>query len=104
MAPHRSFGRQRRKNNSAEETPWWICAFIGVLIAIGLWGIFVSGPPARRLAQQASEEQMAAENSAFCERFGMRRSSPEYVECLIELDNLRRAHDQRRAQETLGVF
>jgi len=81
--------------------PW-----IAALFAAGtlLYLVAVAGPAARALAEQHRLEEIAAENRAFCEQFGMPPGSAEHLQCAEALMEIRAKHDMRRAEEMQGIL
>jgi hypothetical protein len=71
---------------------------IAVLVAFGLYGVFVTGPEMRAVAQANLERTLADENRAFCEKFGMRDGTNEFAACSQELAFIRKAQSERDSQ------
>ncbi|OSI79113.1 hypothetical protein BSZ21_01675 [Bradyrhizobium canariense] len=55
--------------------------FLGAMVACGLYAAFIATPEMRAAAQQQLVEALTDENRSFCERFGMRVGSNEFVAC-----------------------
>ena len=68
---------------------------IAVLMALGLYAIFVTGPAIRAVAQTNLDRTLADENRAFCEKFGMRVGTSEFVACSQELTVIRTKQTDR---------
>lgn len=68
---------------------------IVVLMAFGLYAIFVTGPAMRAVAQQNLDRTLASENRAFCEKFGMGVGTSEFVACSHELTVIREKQTDR---------
>jgi hypothetical protein len=68
---------------------------IVVLMAFGLYAIFVTGPAMRAVAQANLDRALADENRAFCEKFGMRVGTSEFVACSQELTVIRTKQTDR---------
>jgi hypothetical protein len=68
---------------------------IAVLFAFGLYAVFVTGPAMRAVAQADLDRTLADENQAFCEKFGMRAGSSEFVACSQELTVIRKKQADR---------
>lgn len=68
---------------------------IAVLVALGLYAIFVTGPAMRAVAQANLDRTLANENQAFCEKFGMRAGTSEFVACSQELTDIRKKQADR---------
>lgn len=68
---------------------------IVLAMALGLYAIFVTGPAMRAVAQANLERTLADENRAFCEKFGMRVGTSEFVACSQELTVIRTKQTDR---------
>jgi hypothetical protein len=66
-----------------------------ILMAFGLYAIFVTGPAMRAVAQANLDRTLADENRAFCEKFGMRVETSEFVACSQELTVIRKKQIDR---------
>ena len=82
--------------------------FVGVVIAVSLTAF---GSMLLRHASQtrlAVEAQMAmeidGENRTVCRKFGMGPESVSHVECIHELTEIRKRHEQRIASEAIGAL
>jgi len=69
-----------------------------VMVAIGLYAIFVTGPATRTIAQENLDRTLADENRAFCEKFGMRVGTREFVACGQELSVIRKNQADRDSE------
>jgi hypothetical protein len=72
-----------------------ISLFIAGMVAYGLSVACVTGPAMHAAAQQQLAQTIADESRAFCERFGMRAGSSEFVVCSQELAIVRRKQTDR---------
>jgi hypothetical protein len=78
--------------------------FVAVMVAYGLSVVFVTGPATRAAAQQRLAQAIADENRAFCERFGMRVESSEFVRCNKELAIVRQKQTDRDNEAAQGIL
>ncbi len=69
-----------------------------VLMAFGLYAVLVAGPAMRATAQESLDRTLADENRAFCEKFGMRVGTSEFVACSQELTVIRNNQAERDSQ------
>jgi len=77
---------------------------IAALLACGLYAVFVTGPSMRANAQAQLTQSIAEETRGFCEKFGMRAGSAEYVDCSRELATVRERQAQRIRAADQGVL
>ena len=75
-----------------------LCAFT-VLVIAGLPRMI----EARHLAEDQRARDIAAENKAYCEKWGMRAGSREFMGCMLDLQDIR-AEDEQRIAGDLGGF
>ncbi len=71
---------------------------IVVLAVFGLYAILVTGPAMRAVAQTNLDSTLANENRAFCEKFGMRVGSSEFVACGEALADIRKKQTDRDSE------
>jgi len=74
------------------------------LMAIGLWAALIEGPSMRAAAQARFDREIAAENLAFCEKFGMRSGTSEFLACARELAIVRERQVSRDHADELGIL
>jgi hypothetical protein len=77
--------------------------FIAMMVAFGLYAVFVTGPNMRAAAQQQLTGITADENAAFCGKFGMRVQSSEFVACGQELAIVRQKQADRDSEAAEGL-
>ena len=63
--------------------------------ACGLYKAYQVGRDMRAMAQEQLEHTLADEDHGFCERFGMRAGSADYVACCRELSVIRQKQTER---------
>ena len=56
---------------------------------------------ARHLAEDQRVRDIAAENEAYCEKWGMRAGSHEFMVCMLDVQEIR-ARDEQRIADDLG--
>jgi len=61
-------------------------------------------PQARAAAEQQQAAEVAAENSAYCEKWGMRAGTREHVTCTLDLDEIRARQAKRLAAGIRGLI
>jgi hypothetical protein len=81
-----------------------ISLFVAVMVACGLYAIFVTGPDMRAAAHQQLAQTTSDENLAFCEKFGMRAGSSEFALCSQELAIVRQKQAERDSAASLGIL
>lgn len=72
---------------------------VAVLLAVGLYTAFVTGPAMRAVAQENLDRTLADENRAFCEKFGMRVGTSEFAACSQELTVIRKTQADRDSED-----
>lgn len=77
---------------------------VAALMACGLLAAFIEGPTMRASAQEQRDREISAENLRFCERFGMRSGTSEFLVCTGELAILRQTQTERDHAAELGIF
>jgi hypothetical protein len=69
--------------------------FIVVLLAFGAYATFVSAPATRANAKIQLDREIAAENLAFCEKFGIRTDTSDFGVCSQQLAIVRQKQADR---------
>jgi hypothetical protein len=62
---------------------------IAAMLACGLYAVFITGPSMRADAQARLTQTVAEETKSFCEKFGMRAGTAEFLDCSRELATVR---------------
>jgi len=75
-----------------------------VTVAFGLYAVFVSAPATRAVAQEKLAQTIADETSAFCEKFGMRAGTREFLDCSAELAIIRQRQIERDRAAEQGIL
>jgi hypothetical protein len=70
---------------------WAVC---GVLAAAAIFMI-QHAPQVRAEIERQQWAEMAAENRAYCEKWGMRAGTREHAACTLDLDEIRARHAKR---------
>lgn len=78
--------------------------FAVALAAGGLWAALIGGPAMRASAQEQFDREITAENLGFCEKFGMRSGTGEFIACTRELAIIRQAQADRDRAAEVGIF
>jgi hypothetical protein len=73
-------------------------------MAFGLYEATEVGRTMRVLSQDQVERTLAAEDRAFCEKFGMRPGGNDYADCCRELSIIRRKQTDRDAAVGQGLL
>ena len=81
-------------------TVWGICGALAV-VAITM---IQRAPEVRAAAESRQAAEIASENRAYCEKWGMRAGTREHAACTLDLDELRARHGKRLAVETQGLL
>lgn len=69
--------------------------FVAGLVACGLYAALISAPAMRAAEQEQLDRAIAEENRGFCEKFGMRAGTSEFVMCSQELATIRQKQADR---------
>jgi len=78
--------------------------FAAVMLAFGLHALFISGPAMRAAAQEHLERTIADEDRSFCEQFGVRPGTTEFVACSRELVIVRQKQTDRDSAAAQGIL
>jgi hypothetical protein len=74
------------------------------MLACGLYAIFVSGPSMRANAQARLTQTIADETKGFCEKFGIRAGTAEFLDCSRELATVRERQTARDRAADQGIL
>jgi hypothetical protein len=77
--------------------------FIVVLLSFGAYATFVSAPATRANAKIQLDREIAAENLAFCEKFGIRADTSDFVVCSQQLAIVRQKQADRDTAAAAGL-
>jgi hypothetical protein len=77
--------------------------FIVVLLSFGAYATFVSAPATRANAKIQLDREIAAENLAFCENFGMRADTSDFGVCNQQLAIVRQRQADRDTAAAAGL-
>jgi hypothetical protein len=80
-----------RFKNSIEVAFLATCAVLALAAAI----MIQQAPQIRHQTDQQLAEEIAAENTAYCEKWGMRPRTREHVACTLDLDEIRARYVKR---------
>ena len=72
--------------------------------ACGLYKAYQVGRDMRAIAQERLERTVADEDHGFCEKFGMRTGTAEYVACCRELSVIRQKQTERDRSAAQGLL
>ncbi len=78
--------------------------FIAAMLACGLYAVFIIGPSMRADAQARLTQTIADETKGFCERFGMRAGTAEFLDCSRELATVRERQVERDRAADQGIL
>ena len=82
----------------------WLVLVIAVLGAGVLYAAFISGQKRLAIAQDQLRQTTAEEDRAFCEKFGMRAGTPQFVACSQELGIIRQKQADRDKAAAQGLL
>jgi hypothetical protein len=82
----------------------WLVLVIAVLGAGVLYAAFISGQRMRAIAEAQLQQTAADEDRAFCEKFGMRAGTPQFVACGLELWIIRQKQADRDRAAAQGLL
>jgi len=85
-------------------SPLAYAVFIAVMLACGLYAVFITGPSMRADAQTRLTQTIADETKGFCEKFGMRTGSAEFLDCSRELATVRERQAVRDRAADHGIL
>jgi hypothetical protein len=77
-------------------------AGFAVAAAVMLYGFSIAvidGPKMRSAYESQIAREIATEDRAFCEKFGMSMGTTLYLTCVSELMQIRRLHEERLSRE-----
>ena len=77
--------------------------FIVVLLSFGAYATFVSAPATRANAKIQLDREIAAENLAFCEKFGIRADTSDFGVCSQQLAIVRQKQADRDTAAAAGL-
>jgi hypothetical protein len=81
-----------------------VALLLAVLLAYGLYAVFVAGPDMRAVARERLSQAIAEETKAFCEKFGMRAGTAKFLECSDELAAIRQKQTERDRAADHGIL
>jgi hypothetical protein len=85
-------------------SPLAYAAFIAAMLACGLYAVFIIGPSMRAKAQAELTLTIADETRGFCEKFGMRAGTAEFLNCSRELATIRERQVERDRAADQGIL
>jgi len=85
-------------------SPLVFAVFIAALLACGLYAVFVAGPAMRTVAAERLSQAIADETKGFCEKFGMRSGTAEFLKCSDELATIRQKQTERDRAADQGIL
>jgi hypothetical protein len=89
-----------RRGNYAH---WLILAIVVLGVGV-LYEAFRYGQKMRAIAEDQLQRTVADEDSAFCEKFGMRAGTPQFVACGEELGIIRQKQADRDRAAAQGLL
>jgi hypothetical protein len=72
---------------------------VGGALAVVALAMIHKAPELRAAAESSQAAEIAVENRAYCEKWGMRAGTREHAACTLDLDELRARHSKR-----IGAF
>src|SRR5262245_2553936 len=85
-------------------SPLAFAMFIAAMLACGLYAVFVAGPAMRAVAEVRLGQDISDETRGFCEKFGMRAGTAEFVKCSDELAAIRHKQTERDRAADQGIL
>jgi hypothetical protein len=82
----------------------WLVLVIAVLGAGVLYGLFLYGQRMRAIAEDQLQQTIADEDRAFCEKFGMRVGTPQFIACSQEIGIIRQKQIDRDRAAAQGLL
>jgi hypothetical protein len=77
--------------------------FIVVLLSFGAYATFVAAPATRANAKIQLDREIAAENLALCEKFGVRADTSDFGVCSQQLAMVRQKQADRDSAAAAGL-
>jgi hypothetical protein len=77
--------------------------FVVVLLSFGAYATFVSAPATRANAKIQLDREIAAEDLAFCEKFGIRADTSDFGVCSQQLAIVRQKQADRDSAAAAGL-
>lgn len=77
---------------------------IVAMLAYGLYAVFVAGPAMRLVAAERLSQVISDETTGFCEKFGMRAGTAEFLKCSDELAIIRQNQTARDRAADQGLL
>jgi hypothetical protein len=82
----------------------WLALVIAVLGVGLLYAAFISAQKMLAIAEDQRRQTVADEDRAFCDKFGMRAGTPEFVACRQELGIIRQKQADRDRAAAQGFL
>ena len=82
----------------------WLVLVTAVLGAGVLYGLFLYGQRMRAIAEDQLQQTIADEDRAFCEKFGMRAGTPQFIACSQEIGIIRQKQIDRDRAAAQGLL
>ena len=98
-----SAGQKRRPQIAGEALRmafWGVCGALAV-VAVAM---IQKAPQVRVAAEQRQAAEIAAEDTAHCEKWGMRAGTRQHVICTLDLDEIRARQAKRLAAGIQGLI
>lgn len=77
---------------------------VAILLAFGLYAVFIGAPAMRVAAQESVTRAVADEDRQFCEMFGMHSGTDAFVACSRELSVVRQRQVDRDNAAAQGIL
>jgi hypothetical protein len=82
----------------------WLVLVIAALGAGVLYGLYLYGQRMRAIAEDQLQQAIADEDRAFCEKFGMRFGTPQFIACSQEIGIIRQKQINRARAAAQGLL
>ncbi|MBR0695228.1 hypothetical protein [Bradyrhizobium lablabi] len=90
--------------NAERHSSFAYLLFFALLLACGLYVAFIAGPALRASAQDRFHLAITEEDRDFCEKFGMRAGTSEFLACTNELAVIRQKQVDRDRATEIGLL
>ncbi len=77
---------------------------LAILVACGLYAVFIAGPAMRAAAHESLERTIADEDRQFCESFGIRAGTDAFAACSRALSSVRQKQVDRDKAAAQGIL
>ena len=93
-----------RLANTRSMPPFPLIIAIVAMLACGLYATLITVPAMRIAAAAQLAREISNENTEFCEKFGVRVGTPDFITCADELSLVRQRQTERDRAAEAGIL